>query len=157
MSILSPEKLEGVHPDMRRVLERAAGYLEFPVRVNEGVRTLARQRELFDAGASRTMDSRHLTGHAVDLLSVFDSNKDGKVSLEELYAWPMAFKIASAMKKASSELNIPLVWGGCWDRVLTTINDPEIASAEYVLRRRKLNKKAFIDGPHFELARSKYP
>jgi len=96
-------------------------------------------------------------GRAWGSTSAVDIDKDGKIELEELYAWPLAFKIAGAMKAASVKLNVPIVWGGVWDRGLSEIKDPEQAVADYVLRRRKQNKAANIDGPHFELARSKYP
>lgn len=58
-------RLKGVHPDLVRVVERARE--STPFIVTEGLRTSARQRELFNAGATRTLNSRHLTGHAVDL------------------------------------------------------------------------------------------
>lgn len=127
------------------------------MRVQEGRRTKERQAQLVACGASQTMNSRHLTGHAVDLLPVVDIDKDGKVELEELYNWPLSFRVAAAMKKAAAELNIPIVWGGCWDRQLCSLSEPETASADYVARRRKKNLRAFVDGPHFELYSTRYP
>lgn len=155
--ILYPQRLDGVHADLQAVVKHAATILDFHIRVQEGRRTAAVQAQYVANGTSWTMNSRHLTGHAVDLLSAVDIDKDGTIELEELYAWPLAFKIAGAMKIASVKLNVPIVWGGVWDRGLSEIKDPEQAVADYVLRRRKQNKAANIDGPHFELARSKYP
>ena len=56
-------RLAGVHPDLVRVVRRAAeGGVAF--RVEEGLRTVKRQKQLVAAGASQTMNSRHITGHA---------------------------------------------------------------------------------------------
>ena len=102
----SQSRLEGVHPDLRKVVERAIEITEVDFTVLEGLRTKARQRQLFNSGASKTMNSRHLTGHAVDLGALIG----GKVSWD----WPMYYKIADAMKQAAKELNQPIEWGGDW-------------------------------------------
>jgi peptidoglycan L-alanyl-D-glutamate endopeptidase CwlK len=74
--------------------------------VIEGLRTIDRQKELFRQGKSKTMNSRHLTGNAVDLAAWVD----GKIS------WDMDDykKIAEAMKSAAKQLNIDIQWGGDW-------------------------------------------
>lgn len=99
-------KLTGVHPDLVAVVNLAAVYSEIGFIVTEGVRTLERQKALFEAGASQTMNSRHLTGHAVDVAA--------KVGSEIRWDWPLYHKIAAAMKRAAKELNTPIVWGGDW-------------------------------------------
>ena len=72
----------------------------------EGVRSEARQRELFDCGASTTMNSRHLTGHAVDLAAWVG----GAIRWD----WPLYHKIGEAMKDAAKRLEVELEWGGDW-------------------------------------------
>lgn len=104
----SLKRLEGVHPDLVRVVKRAIKITDTDFTVLEGVRTLAKQREYVAAGASKTMNSRHLTGHAVDLGALVG----GKVRWD----WPLYHKIAKAMKQAAKELGIPLTWGGDWPR-----------------------------------------
>ena len=105
LDLLTPrdrERLRGVHPDLVRVVERARRAEAFTVL--EGVRTIERQRELFAAGKSRTLNSRHLTGHAVDL---------GPVPL----AWNdlSAFhRLARAMQAAADAEGVPITWGGSW-------------------------------------------
>lgn len=74
--------------------------------VTEGVRTEARQRALVSAGASRTMNSRHRTGHAVDLAAI--------VGDQVRWDWPLYNKLAAAMKAAAAELKVPIIWGGDW-------------------------------------------
>ena len=59
-----------MHPDLVRVVERAIQITTQDFRVQEGLRTRERQAELVARGASRTMNSRHLTGHAVDLVAL---------------------------------------------------------------------------------------
>lgn len=118
----SEDSLKGVHPDMVRVARRALQLSEVDFVVTEGLRSKARQAELVKSGASQTMNSRHLTGHAIDVAAWV-----GGVSWD----FPLYSKIATAFKKASAELGVPIVWGGDW--------------------------KSFKDGPHFELDRKVYP
>lgn len=95
-----------MHPDLRKVVERAIEISEIDFTVLEGMRTLARQRQLVAAGASKTMNSRHLTGHAVDLGAMVG----GKIRWD----WPLYAIVAKAMKAAAKELGVPLEWGGDW-------------------------------------------
>lgn len=106
LSPASMRKLAGVHPDLVRVIERAIQITPVDFMVTEGLRTLARQKQLVAGGASKTMNSRHLTGHAVDLAPVVE----GKVRWD----WPLFHKFAPAVKQAAKELNIPIEWGGDW-------------------------------------------
>lgn len=142
-------KLEGVHDDLVRVVKRAIEITQVDFTVLEGVRSKARQAQLVASGASKTMDGRHLTGHAVDLAAY--------VAGSPRWDWPLYYKLAEAVQQAAKELNVQIVWGGVWDRVLNQIGDPADEVAAYVQRRRDLGKKAFIDGPHFELSRKEYP
>jgi peptidoglycan LD-endopeptidase CwlK len=106
LSLKSEHRLQGVHPDLVRVVRRALELTSVDFAVTEGLRTKERQAELVAKGASQTMNSRHLTGHAVDLAAV--------VGGEIRWDWPLYDKLAQAMKSAAGELNIPIVWGGDW-------------------------------------------
>ena len=99
----SLSKLEGVHPDLVAVVERAIELTEQDFTVLEGLRDIDRQRELVRTGKSTTMNSRHLTGHAVDIAPWPIS-----------WDWDYFYPIADAMKQAAAELNISLEWGGDW-------------------------------------------
>jgi len=70
LSQRSRDKLAGVHPDLVRVVERAIELTEIDFVVTEGLRTVERQKQLVAAGASATMNSRHITGHAVDVAAL---------------------------------------------------------------------------------------
>ena len=100
------EKLQGVHPDLVNVVKLALTKSPVDFTVTEGLRTLERQKELVAAGASQTLNSRHLTGHAVDLAAV--------VGKEVRWDWPLYSKIADAMKNAAIELKVNIQWGGDW-------------------------------------------
>lgn len=102
----STDKLKGVDVDLVSVVHRALELSEIDFAVTEGLRTKERQTELVKAGASKTMNSRHITGHAVDLAAV--------VGGEVRWDWPLYEKIAKAMKQAAYELNIKIEWGGDW-------------------------------------------
>lgn len=106
LSKRSLENLKGVHPDLVAVVKRALKITEVDFMVIEGLRTEKRQRELVAAGASQTMKSRHLTGHAVDLAAIVK----GGVRWD----WPLYEKIGYAMKEAAKDLDIPIEWGGDW-------------------------------------------
>lgn len=106
LSSRSYKRLEGVHPDLVAVVERAIKIAPIDFMVTEGLRTQERQAELVAAGASRTMRSRHLTGHAVDLGAL--------VSGQLRWDWPLYEQLALAMKTSAEELGIPLEWGGDW-------------------------------------------
>lgn len=106
LSSLSRRRLRGVHPDLVRVVERAIELTPVDFRIQEGLRTKARQVELVKAGASQTLASRHITGHAVDVVALV-----GKVPR---WDWPLYGYIAAAMKGAAKDLAIPLIWGGDW-------------------------------------------
>ena len=102
----SRAKLKGVHPDLVRVVELALSYSPHDFTITEGLRTVARQRELKAAGASQTMNSRHITGHAIDFAVLVG----GKVRWD----WPLYGQVAEAFKRAAKELNVPIIWGGDW-------------------------------------------
>lgn len=106
LSSRSKARLEGVHPDLVRVVERAIQITEVDFTVLEGVRSEARQKKLVASGASTTMRSRHLTGHAVDLGAYVEG--------EVRWDWPLYYKLADAMKQAAEEEQVPIEWGGDW-------------------------------------------
>lgn len=64
----SLNNLKGVHSDLVKEVRRALEISELDFTVIEGVRTKERQAQLFKQGATKTMNSRHLTGHAVDIV-----------------------------------------------------------------------------------------
>lgn len=102
----SLDRLRGVHPELISVVKLAIQKTAINFIVTEGLRTLDRQKELVAAGASKTMKSRHLTGHAVDLAAI--------VGKEVRWDWPLYGKIAAAMKEAAVELKVSIQWGGDW-------------------------------------------
>src|SRR5262245_40669298 len=106
LSDVSKTKLAGVHPDLRKVVYRAAETTTLDFTVIEGRRTLERQRELLAKGATTTLQSRHLTGHAVDLAPV--------VTGEVRWDWPLFYQLAPIVKRAAIDVGVSLEWGGDW-------------------------------------------
>jgi len=102
----SREKLVGVKYDLVRVVERAIQLTDVDFIVLEGVRSPSRQLVLVNAGASTSLNSRHITGDAVDLGAM--------VGNVVRWDWPLYHKIAAAMKQAAKELDVAIVWGGDW-------------------------------------------
>ena len=109
LSARSLANLEGVHPDLVRVVKLAITLTPIDFVVIEGLRTKERQRQLVNAGASRTMNSRHIIGQAVDLAAYVDG--------EIRWDWPLYPKIAKAFKQAAAELGHKITWGGDWPRL----------------------------------------
>lgn len=127
----SLRNLLGIHPDLRRVMDRALQESPVDFVVTEGLRTLQRQRELVRIGASKTLNSRHLTGHAIDFYAWVDLDVDGKIEFVEMSNPRLMKQIADAMKAAAVKEGVAIVWGGDW--------------------------RTFKDAPHIELDRRKYP
>jgi peptidoglycan L-alanyl-D-glutamate endopeptidase CwlK len=105
----SLKNMVGIHPDLRRVLDRALQDSPLDFSVIEGLRTLERQKQLVASGASQTLNSRHLTGHAVDLLPI---GPDGKGAFD----WPLYDQLGPAVKAAADAEGVFIVWGGDWKR-----------------------------------------
>jgi peptidoglycan LD-endopeptidase CwlK len=99
-------RLRGVNPDLVKVVKHAAKIHDGKFFVIQGLRTLAQQREYVRRGASKTMRSRHLTGHAVDL----------GVMIGRRLTWeaPAYHDLAECMKKAAREVDVVIEWGGDW-------------------------------------------
>ena len=122
-------KLDGLHPDLHKVVLRAAAISGMDFTVLEVLRTVERQRQLVAKGASKTMKSRHLPhpsdgkSRAVDLAPT----EEGKVS----WAWPLYYQFAKIMKQAAVDVGVKIEWGGDW--------------------------KTFKDGPHWQLPWAQYP
>lgn len=106
LSKRSYRNLVGVHPDLVSVVELAITLTPVDFGVLEGLRSKGRQQELYVAGASRSMNSRHLTGHAVDL---------GAFLRGELrWDWPLYDRIYRVMNEAARDLGVHMTWGGSW-------------------------------------------
>ena len=153
LSKLSLSRLEGVHEDLVKVVKRAIELTEVDFRVNEGLRSKSRQTQLVASGASQTTNSRHLTGHAVDLLALVKGLPS--------WDWVHYYKIAEAMRQAAAELKIKIEWGGAWGTVMSMYaplpkdsklgSVSEQASRGYVTARKKIGESACIDGPRFQI------
>ncbi|MDO4671658.1 MAG: M15 family metallopeptidase [Porphyromonadaceae bacterium] len=128
----SLENLRGVHPDLVKVVRRAIELTEVDFKVIEGRRSETRQRQLVVNGKSQIMNSRHLTGHAVDCAPLVG----GIIPWDNRGAFAA---VSRAMFAAADELGIPLRWGGDWNQ------------------NGSSDDERFYDGPHFELPRQKYP
>ena len=146
LSKRSLSRLEGVDADLVAVVKRAIEITTVDFGVTEGMRSIETQRKYVDAGKSQTMNSKHLTGDAVDLVAYVHGTVSWELNLYD--------DIADAMKAAAIELGVPLLWGAAWNvpditKWEGTMND---AMMHYVDARRAQNRKPFIDGPHFQKA-----
>lgn len=110
----SLRNLTGIHPDFRRVMDRALQASPIKFVVIEGLRSVERQRQLVAAGASKTMNSRHLTGHAVDLVPMLDLDRDGKVETQEMFNVPMMRQLHTHIEAAFVAEGVKFEWGGDW-------------------------------------------
>lgn len=136
MKIRSLQRLDRAHPQLKKLFIEAAKKCPVNIEISEVDRTKARQAQLLKAGATRTMNSRHIpknphherygakpVSHAVD----FFVTVEGKVRWD----WPLYAKAGAHIKAVAKQLGIAIVWGGDW--------------------------RTFRDGPHVELDRKTYP
>jgi peptidoglycan L-alanyl-D-glutamate endopeptidase CwlK len=146
LSKRSHDRLFGVDPRLVAVVNSAIGITKVDFGVTEGLRTRETQEAYVKAGKSQTMDSKHLTGLAVDLVAFIN----GAVSWElNLYD-----DIAEAMRIAAKEHDLPLRWGAAWNiaDIRRWEGSMEAAMNYYIDERRRMNRRPFIDAPHFEVA-----
>ena len=150
----SRAELKGVHPDLIKVVERAIEITEQDFTVFDGIRTAADQRALYKRGASQRDGYRRKSQHqkqpsgygeAVDLVPWING--------KPVWDWDAIYIIADAVVTAARQLDVPLRWGGCWQPVNDLSGSPENWVAAYVKRKRAAGKRAFNDGPHWEMWR----
>lgn len=139
----SISRLEGVDDRLVSVVKAALQISLQDFGVAEGRRTKERQAEMVRKGASQTMKSNHLTGRAVDLVPIVD----GKANWDWRYFYP----IAEAMREAAKDYDVRIRWGGCWTVLNDTVKPAVELVADYCAEKRKMGRKPFTDGPHFEI------
>lgn len=145
LSQKSLDKLSTVKPGLQKVVLRAIQLTTVDFGVIEGIRTLEQQKEYVAKGVSKTLDSKHLTGDAVDLMAYV-----GGRGVWELNVYD---EVADAMKKAAIELQTPIRWGAAWNvpDIRMWPGTMEQAMNFYIDSRRQEKRRPFIDAPHFEL------
>jgi peptidoglycan L-alanyl-D-glutamate endopeptidase CwlK len=150
LSQRSMDRLEGVHPDMTAVVERAIQLTEVDFGVTQGVRTLEEQKANVAAGRSQTMASKHLLqddgfSHAVDVVAYVGSDVSWELNLYD--------DICDAFKQAAEEIGVSIKWGAAWSEgdIRSYPGSAEDAMMAYVDLRRSQGRRPFIDAPHFEL------
>ena len=150
LSQRSIDKLEGVHPDMTAVVERAIQLTEVDFGVTQGVRTFEEQKANVAAGRSQTMASKHLLqddgfSHAVDVVAYVGPDVSWELNLYD--------DICDAFKQAAEEVGCAIKWGAAWSEgdIRSYPSSSEDAMMAYVDLRRSQGRRPFIDAPHFEL------
>lgn len=126
---VSTDRRAGVHPDLLKLADAVLQAAPWPLRITEGMRTLERQKQLLAAKATKTLNSRHLTGHAIDVVPYIDLDRDGKIETEELYNRRLFDILIPIAKKEAERLKIKTTFGYDWG----------------------------WDSPHWELDRRVYP
>ena len=150
LSQRSMDRLEGVHPHMTAVVERAIQLTGVDFGVTQGVRTLDEQKANVAAGRSQTMASKHLLqddgfSHAVDVVAYVGSDVSWELNMYD--------NICDAFKTAAEEVGCSVKWGAAWSEgdIRTYSSSAEDAMMAYVDLRRSQGRRPFIDAPHFEL------
>ncbi|CNL31950.1 peptidase M15B and M15C DD-carboxypeptidase VanY/endolysin [Yersinia enterocolitica] len=125
----SENNLKGVNASLVKVVQRALELSTVDFIVIEGVRTVARQQQLYAQGRTEpgkvvtwTMKSKHIDGNAVDLLPV--TGWDNLASFKT---------VSKAMFQAASELGVKITWGADWNG-------------------NGFQEKGETDSPHFEIS-----
>lgn len=151
LSDRSRQKLEGVHPKLVAVVERAVSITTQDFLVFCGARSLNEQKELYKLGKSRTLTSRHLVqpdgyAHAVDLVAW---STGMRWSPSDLY-----YQIARAMRTSAETEGVEVTWGGAWDRKMSALDPEKLPDELYAYSDRhfrKTNRRPLVDLVHFQL------
>ena len=145
LSKRSLRNLDGVDERLQKVCLLAITKTKMDFGVICGLRSEVEQRALVAKGASQTMKSKHLGGHAVDLMAYV-----GKRASWELNVYD---EIADAVRESAIELDVPIRWGAAWsiDNLADWDGTAENAMNSYIDLRRSQGRRPFIDSPHFEL------
>lgn len=145
LSRRSLDRLEGVDERLVAVVNHAITVTKTDFGVIQGMRTLEQQKELVAKGASQTMRSKHLTGHAVDLMAYINGRGSWELNLYD--------DLADAMKEGADMAGVAVKWGAAWSvgDIRNWDGTMEDAMNSYVDLRRSQGRRPFIDGPHFEL------
>lgn len=143
LSKRSLNKLKGVNPNLVDVVKLAITLTKQDFSVICGLRTKEEQAKLLAEGKTQTLNSNHITGHAVDLAAY-----NGGISWEiEDY-----YEIAEAIRTAAKELNVRVRWGGFWLAPLNSTTAPAKDLVRiYIDTRRAQGQKPFLDAVHIEL------
>ena len=145
LSSRSLGRLDGVDEKLSNIVKKAIEYTTIDFGVIQGLRSIEEQKELVAKGLSKTMNSKHLEGRAVDLMAYLNGRGCWEVNVYD--------EIADAVKQAAIEEDVPMRWGAAWtvSDIRTWSGTMEEAMLNYVDIRRSQNKRPFIDAPHFEL------
>jgi peptidoglycan L-alanyl-D-glutamate endopeptidase CwlK len=146
----SEQRLSGLNAGLVRCVRRAISTCSVDFSVFEGMRTLERQNALVAQGVSRTLDSYHLTGHAVDLVPYIG----GRLQWQA----PACVQVAIAMREAAIHFDVNITWGAVWDRQLRALDPAQLIGEieSYVVRysrSRGGDSRPLIDYPHFQVRR----
>ena len=142
----SLKELEGVDADLVRCVKYAITITRQDFTVYDGIRSVKEQQTHVNNGTSKTMQSKHLQGLAVDLVPWIGG--------KPVWDWKGCYLIAHAMDQAATQLGIAhrITWGGAWDRTLADFGgDLGSYEQEVKLYRNRHDGYDFIDGPHFEI------
>lgn len=146
LSQKSLNKLIGVKRPLVDIVKRAIEITTIDFSVTCGLRTEQEQQDLFDLGKTWTLDSKHLTGDAVDIAALVDGDVN----------WDIRYycQVADAFCCAAKELNTSIRWGGAWSINDITLHSGDMKSAmnKYIRARQKQGVAPTVDGPHFELS-----
>ncbi len=111
LNIRSKNNLKGVHPVLINIVNKAVEIItedlpEYSFVITSGVRTMEEQKKLLAEKKSQTLDSYHITGHAIDVALFLN----GKIT------WNLKDykKLADIIKQAAKDLGYDIVWGGDW-------------------------------------------
>ena len=151
LSKRSLDNLEGVDERLQTIVKTAIHNTKVDFGCICGLRTIQEQRELVESGASQTMKSKHLEGRAVDLMAYVGSRASWELNLYD--------DIADAMAQAARDIGVGICWGAAWSTAALPYpmdmrqwnGTMEDAMNAYIDKKRDMKKRAFIDGPHFEL------
>jgi hypothetical protein len=145
LSNKSISRLNGVDPRLSLIVRDAINYTSVDFGISEGMRTFERQKQLFEEKKTKTLNSKHLIGKAIDVFAWVDSNVSWNNEHYDM--------IAEAVRKSAKIHGGRIRWGAAWtcDDIRTWNGSMKALRIHYINERKLQGKSAFIDCPHFEI------
>ena len=100
-------RLVGVNKDLVALVRRVALVTPAPFLVVEGLRTKARQRELYALKATKTLNSKHIIGRAVDCAPL-------SVLGKEPWPWDDFTPLVECAKACARDMGLRVTFGYDW-------------------------------------------
>lgn len=142
----SVKKLKSVNKYLKGIMYDLLSHSPHDFAITEGLRTLEKQKKLLSENKTKTLQSKHLDGLAVDIVAL----PNGKVSWEPQHYVEIANALNDVLRLSNNQKYL-VRWGGAWNCYMPCPMCAEEMVQSYKKFCADTNKKPFHDYVHIEL------